>query len=586
MPQEVQALLIQVGSEAVSMRPRVEEEIIVEEEAYTQLSIVFFKRELGEQRWRALAEKGVQGDKAFEEAVHKLVTRSYLDPYQRITKSVQPTAGAASTWKNEWGESVRGLVRVRTEAVEEVLAKSNPACVIRHRYKGQKYTVIPIGIELTKAMIKAETLSRYAVGIVPHKEAYGVRIESENYLAAKAILAKDITQAVGEEVMIASRNDGNYYLIGNVDKQLSKGQLAQALAKSELKWAIRPESVDWSRRGYNTHKVFALTAPPKKSFRLRSGATSTASWVTVTDFADSLKLTGKGFSGLKSFEENEIGMYKHQHRTNWAQRSMGAWSEEDVNDEVCFDVDMSSDAEDNDVAAERKKAAGKNREEATEMRKLKAELLRKTWSQDRATEARKPDEDVAQRRGEAKQRKEEEERTQFARREAQEAATAAASSGAENRARGRRRTSSADAPRRQRSNTRSPIRGEAAKAVEKAAADAAMAAAAADKAATENTAHVNESISSMTERLRRHNEESERKFSAMKKEFDDKQTKLEKQLGEMETLVKTVAEQGNNNANQLVNMGTQVCSIQSMLQALMAQAGMDPTAIATAQQKH
>ena len=110
-----------------------------------------------------------------------------------------------------WGEGRRGLVKIKTEALKATLRKSmTNGAVINLRYPDESMMTVPTarGTSLDDALKFAAQLGEVALGVVPFKEGYGIRVMRDDEQVAKASMRKDHTDVVGMELMLTKKTDG------------------------------------------------------------------------------------------------------------------------------------------------------------------------------------------------------------------------------------------------------------------------------------------------------------------------------------------------------------------------------------------
>ena len=288
-----------------------------------------------------------------------------------------PLKGTTPTEK-EWGTAVRGLVKVRTEELPEVLRKSKLQCVLRHRYGDDKYSVVSVGGNRERALEQAHEVDRYSFGMVPRGKAYALRVLKEDVQTVNALLNSELTEIVGEEIMVANRSEGDIYVITNVSKHLNGIRLASALKRGPLKWSVRPEGYpDRRNAAYNLHKVFALEPPKRNCMRINDAATGTSSLIRIVPLADTLKTNGKGFSGMMQLSTADVGILKEWLRggEKWADAEDQKEEEPEwMTEPELWEMDYEGDPEDPDTECRRK--ANQNKVEGAWARRERAADLK------------------------------------------------------------------------------------------------------------------------------------------------------------------------------------------------------------------
>ena len=154
-------------------------------------------------------------------------------------------------------------------------------------------------------------VDRYAYGLVPRGKAYAAQILKTDARTVEALLKAELTEIVGEEIMVAERCEGSMYIITGVSKHLTQLQFAAALRRSPLKWSVRPEpNPDRRNMAYNVHKVFALTPPTKTCVRLNDAGTGNSSLARIIPLVDTFKNTKRGFGGMAELGSSDVGILR------------------------------------------------------------------------------------------------------------------------------------------------------------------------------------------------------------------------------------------------------------------------------------
>ena len=157
------------------------------------------------------------------------------------------------------------MVRVEARFYDQILAKSLTTTTIEIKPKDAdlQYGRIPLPKRYTleEARTEAAKLKELAYGLVHHQEGYAIRTKRCDEKVCRAKLQSELTEVIGEELMLAEIADGNIYEIGGIDKNVFKQALAE-FCTNKLKWPVEPLRVIPRTQFMTDHIVLALEPPP------------------------------------------------------------------------------------------------------------------------------------------------------------------------------------------------------------------------------------------------------------------------------------------------------------------------------------
>ena len=98
----------------------------------TEISIVYYKREVTDAWWKAVSAKNEEGDKAYADEVTRAFRHTGC-----IAEGAKPRRArqADKPYESQWGESVQGLVRINKSMMDQALATSKPTMVVNMRHR-------------------------------------------------------------------------------------------------------------------------------------------------------------------------------------------------------------------------------------------------------------------------------------------------------------------------------------------------------------------------------------------------------------------------------------------------------------------
>ena len=110
-PQETNCLLFQIGTEGlIDLDLTQMHSVDLAGEGFVEVSIAYYKKTTTDAAWKCLSAEGTDGDKAYDEAVKRLLRNvgDVLAPDTKPRRSKQYLGPST----DEWGEVVQGLIRV------------------------------------------------------------------------------------------------------------------------------------------------------------------------------------------------------------------------------------------------------------------------------------------------------------------------------------------------------------------------------------------------------------------------------------------------------------------------------------------
>ena len=144
-----------------------------------------------------------------------------------------------------------------------------------------------------------------AKGVIPFKDGYAVRVTEGDKLTAKATLDEETSDLVGQRVMTAPIEEGEVYVVRNVDKSVSRSQLVRTLAKG-MGWQTRSEGMNTRGKVYNELRIFSLEPPPTMTLALKDSSARTMSKIYIATEASATTERNGGFGLIKGLQNAQI----------------------------------------------------------------------------------------------------------------------------------------------------------------------------------------------------------------------------------------------------------------------------------------
>jgi hypothetical protein len=185
-------------------------------------------------------------------------------------------------WNNEEVDIQLGAIHVLNDKVDEVKRRSGRNGAFIYNWERDETTSIlplPRRYSLQESIDTTDKLALLSRGVIMTKMGYALRIPKydDAFFRAKALIDPRLAEAVGDELMNARDDVGEYYEIKNIDS--TEPYLTICNMFNHVGWRIRPTRfLKPTKPNRNIIMlVFAMTAPPANSFPLGG----TKEWIEV-----------------------------------------------------------------------------------------------------------------------------------------------------------------------------------------------------------------------------------------------------------------------------------------------------------------
>ena len=264
MPYNVKAVLLQFGSDDISYEPHVPQGQM-DHAPYTTLSVRIVKTMVTNQVFTNVTDKN---DTHFIEHITKMIGKDNLYPHVRIKRTMLKT-------ELHLGEMVQmqyAYAYVYNNKVDAALAKAGKEGVIVQRYPFCAFTGIsplPLNTTIEDACALSDRLGAAVTrGVVPTKLGWSIRADNADLPRVHCFLHADLTEEVGETLMMMPVDNESRYIINNLQSGMSKLQ-ATRLVTTTLDWKQKPlYFIPGPTKNRKHLVVFSPHLPPAKAYFL------------------------------------------------------------------------------------------------------------------------------------------------------------------------------------------------------------------------------------------------------------------------------------------------------------------------------